>query len=89
MKVSLSLILFGDRLSNCQFIYLAIPPNISVKETFKYIMNTKLCKLTGKTLEPGQNGILVNVFFEHESEQMEIHRLGAIAPDSVKNNSNK
>lgn len=52
-------------------------------------MNTKLCKLTGKTLESNQNGILVNIFFEHEAEQSEIKRLHAIAPSSMSNNSNK
>lgn len=52
-------------------------------------MNTKLCKLTGKTLESNQNGILVNVFFDHDAEQMEIKQLDAIAPSSVNNNSKK
>lgn len=50
-------------------------------------MNTKLCKLTGKTLEPNQNGILVNVFFDHEADQAEIEKLNIIAPVSMKNNN--
>lgn len=52
-------------------------------------MNTKLCQSTGKTLEANQNGILVNVFFDHDAEKLEIKRLDAITPPSVKNNSKK
>lgn len=69
--------------------FIATVPAITIKETFKYIMNTKLCQLTGKTLESNQNGILVNVFFDHDAEQLEIKRLDAIAPNSLKNNSKK
>lgn len=83
------LIPFFDVESNSFFHFIATLPAITIKETFKYIMNTKLCKLTGKTLESNQNGILVNVFLDHDAEQMEIKQLDAIAPSSVKNNSKK
>lgn len=58
------------------------PPNISVKEILKYLINLKVCAATNKRLEHDQNGILVNVFFEHECENDEISKLELVAPSS-------
>lgn len=66
-----------------------MPPNISIKETFKYLMNLKLCKETGRTLEQNQDGVLVNVFLDHEADAEEIERLNAIVPDSMIDNKSR
>lgn len=46
-------------------------------------MNTQLCAKTKRTLEQNQDGILVNVFFEHENENEELERLKLIYPKSL------
>lgn len=46
-------------------------------------MNTRLCAKTNRSLEQNQDGILVNVFFEHESEADELERLKLIYPKSL------
>lgn len=61
----------------------AQPPNMSIKEIFKYLMNNRLCVKTNRTLEQNQDGILVNVFFEHENENDELERLKLIYPKSL------
>lgn len=45
-------------------------------------MNMKLCKETDRQLEQNQSGILVNVFFENDSEDEELKRLQLIKPHS-------
>lgn len=51
-------------------------------------MNTQLCAKTNRTLEQNQDGILVNVFFEHENENEELERLKLIYPKSLEKTFN-
>lgn len=62
---------------------------MSIKEVFKFLTNIKLCKETNRKLEQNQDGILVNVFFEHDREKEEVDRLKKITPKSGPNPSNK
>lgn len=55
-------------------------PNISIKETFKYLMNQLLCSRTQRQLELNQNGILVNIFLDHPDEDAELSQLSLIKP---------
>lgn len=64
-------------------------PAISMKEIFKFLINIQLCNETKRTLEQNQDGILVNVFFEHDCEKEEIERLKAVHPDSFSKCSTK
>lgn len=81
-KTNLCLYIFSILLF--YFIYFAeVPPNISIKDAFKYIFNDKLCKSTNREIETHQNGILVNLFYEYEFEQEEIEKLLALKPISL------
>lgn len=62
---------------------------MSIKEVFKFLTNIKLCKETNRKLEQNQDGILVNVFFDHDRENEEVDRLKKITPKSGPNPSNK
>lgn len=46
-------------------------------------MNIKLCKETDRSLEQNQDGILVNLFFDHDGESEEMARLKFLYPDSL------
>lgn len=52
-------------------------------------MNIKLCKATNRELEQNQDGILVNLFFDHDADKEEIERLYIVAPASMDNRPTK
>lgn len=56
---------------------------MSMKEVLKYLLNIRFCKATNRTLEQTQNGILVNILFDHDGEQAELDKLKAIHPLSL------
>lgn len=50
---------------------------------FKSLFNKKLCEKTNRTLELNQNGILVNMFYDHETENDDIEKLLSVNPFSL------
>lgn len=62
-----------------------IPPNLSIKDAIKQILNNKLCKATNREIEIHQNGVLVNLFYEYKFEQEEIEKLLLLTPITLKN----
>lgn len=62
------------------FFFIETAPNISIKETFKYLMNQILCARTQRQQELNQSGILVNVFLENATDDAELNQLNLIKP---------
>lgn len=64
------------------------PPNISIKEIFKFLINMRLCKETNRTLEQNQCGIMVHVNFHHDDDKTETERASKLilknTPDTNK-----
>lgn len=63
----------------------AIPaksPCITVKDVFKHLVNVRLCKMTERTLETKQNGILVNLIFDHPDDKAEMENLRKLKDDA-------
>lgn len=51
------------------------------------LINPKICSRLGKTFEQGQNGLMVNVFFEHDQDETELLKLYDVKPKLFKNRS--
>lgn len=66
---------------------LAEPPDVPLKEIVKVLVNPKLCSLLGKSFEQAQNGLMFNVFFEHEQDEAELLMLYDVKPKLFKNRS--
>lgn len=63
------------------------PPDISVKEVFKYILNPRVCEATMKEFDP--NGIMVQFYFEAENESVELMGLLEVKPGLFNDNEKK
>lgn len=63
------------------------PPDISVKEVFKYILNPRVCEATKKEFDP--NGIMVNFYFDSENESEELMGLLDVKPGLFNENEKK
>lgn len=61
-------------------LHLDRPPSISIKDAFKHLFNKIVCERTDRTIEQNQNGILVNLFYGHDSEKEEAEKLLAVKP---------
>ncbi|KAG4080694.1 hypothetical protein HA402_013224 [Bradysia odoriphaga] len=57
------------------------PPDTSIKDVIKLIVNPKICDKLNKTFEINQSGIMVNVFFEHADEADELKPLWDVKPE--------
>lgn len=68
-------------------IHTAEPPDVPLKEIVKMMINPKICSLLGKIFEQNQNGLMVNVFFEHDQDEAELLRLYDVKPKLFKNRS--
>lgn len=66
--------------------FAAEPPDTSIKDVIKLIVNPKICDKLNKTLEINQSGITVNVFFEHADEADELKPLWDVKPEVVGRN---
>lgn len=55
-----------------------IPPDVSVKDVFKLILNPRVCELTKKEFDP--NGMMVNFYFGAENEAQELVSLLNVKP---------
>lgn len=51
------------------------------------MINPSICSFLGKTFEQGQNGLMVNVFFEHDQEEAELLKLYDVKPKLFKDRS--
>lgn len=60
---------------NLNSLYIDIAPDTPLKEIFKQLINPKVCEKIGKTFEQNQNGLSINIFFEHEKEKTELQAL--------------
>lgn len=65
----------------------AEPPDVPLKEIVKVLINPQICSLLGKTFEQGQNGLMINVFFEHDQDEAELMKLYDVKPKLFKNRS--
>lgn len=68
-------------------LFAAEPPDVPLKEIVKVLINPKLCALLDKSFELQQNGLMVNVFFEHEQDEAELLKLYDVKPKLFKNRS--
>lgn len=50
-------------------------PDTPLKEIFKQLINPKVCAKINKTFEQNQNGMIINIFFDHEKEKFELEQL--------------
>lgn len=58
-----------------------------LKEIVKVLINPKICAQLGKEFELNQNGLMVNVFFEHDQDEAELLKLYDVKPKLFKNRS--
>lgn len=61
----------------------AEPPDASIKDVIKLILNPQICDKLNKTFEVNQEGMMVNIFFEYASEDEELKRLWDVKPEVV------
>lgn len=65
----------------------AEPPDVPLKEVIKLIVNPQVCAQLGKQFEQNQNGLMVNVFYEHDDSAGEVRQLVKVNPKLFKNRS--
>lgn len=61
------------------------PPDVPLKEVIKLLLNPLLCAQLGKPFESAQNGLMVNVFYEHADSAAEVRALLDVNPQLFKN----
>lgn len=59
----------------------AEPPDTSIKDVIKLILNPKICERLNKTFEINQSGMMINLFFEHDEESDELKPLFDVKPE--------
>lgn len=59
----------------------AEPPDASIKDVIKLILNPKICEKLNKTFEINQSGMMINLFFEHAEESDELKPLWDVKPE--------
>ncbi|KAJ6647621.1 putative tRNA pseudouridine synthase Pus10 [Pseudolycoriella hygida] len=59
------------------------PPDVSIKDVVKLILNPKICEKLNKTLELNQSGIMINLFFEYPEESEELKPLWEVKPELI------
>lgn len=69
-------------------LLLAEPPDVPLKEIVKTLINPKICDKLGKEFEQNQNGLMINIFFEHEDESKELQQLYNVNPKLFNQRSN-
>lgn len=67
--------------------FAAEPPDVPLKEVIKLLVNPKICDRLGKAFEVNQNGMMINVFYEHEDSAAEVQQLTEVNPRLFKNRS--
>lgn len=69
--------------SNIKWIvwFTAEPPDASIKDVIKLILNPKICEKLNKTFEVNQSGMMINLFFEHVDESDELKPLWDVKPE--------
>lgn len=65
----------------------AEPPDVPLKEVIKLLVNPQICARLGKAFEVNQNGMMINVFYEHEDSAAEVLQLLDVNPRLFKNRS--
>lgn len=69
---------------NLPLFVLVEPPDVPLKEIVKQLINPSICTKLNKTFEQNQNGLMINVFFEHENESAEMQTLFNVNPTLFK-----
>lgn len=62
-------------------------PDVPLKEVIKLLVNPRLCTALGKEFDPNQNGMMINVFYEHADDAAEVQQLTEVNPRLFKNRS--
>lgn len=63
------------------YLFTAEPPDASIKDVIKLILNPKICEKLNKTFEINQCGMMINLFFEHSEESDELRPLWDVKPE--------
>lgn len=67
--------------------FVAEPPDVPLKEVIKLLVNPQICTKLGKQFEQHQNGMMINVFYEHDDSAAELRMLIDVNPKLFKNRS--